>query len=78
MKIAMRDQFPVFEQVLKKRGRVWRWCVQTIEGQVVMQGTESKKPAAKYKADRAFFLMLFCTPYQSARWSDRDDTEVAG
>jgi hypothetical protein len=72
--IAMPNQFPVFELLLKKRGRVWRWCVCTTEGQVVMHGTESNRPAAKYKADRALFLMLLCAPYQSARLSDRDGT----
>ena len=54
----MPHQFPVFELLLKKRGRVWRWCVCTTEGQVVMHGAESSRPAAKYKADRALFLML--------------------
>jgi hypothetical protein len=53
----MPKQFPVFDLLLKKRGRVWRWCVCTTEGQVVMHGTESSRPAAKYKADRALFLM---------------------
>ncbi len=68
----MPDQFPVFERLLKKRGRVWRWCLCTTEGKVVMHGTESSRTAAKYKADRALFLMLLCAPYQSTRLSDRD------
>jgi hypothetical protein len=72
--IAMPDQFPVFEPLLKKRGRVWRWFVCTTEGQVVMYGTESRRPAAKYKADRALFLMLLSAPYHSTRLSDRDGT----
>ena len=67
----MPDQFPVFERLLKKRGRVWRWCLCTTEGKVVMHGTESSRTAAKYKADRALFLMLLCAPYQSTRLSDR-------
>jgi hypothetical protein len=70
----MPKHFPVFELLLKMRGRVWTWCVCTTEGQVVMQGTESSRPAAKYKADRALFLMLLCAPYQSARLSDCDGT----
>jgi hypothetical protein len=73
--IEMPNQFPVFEPLLKKRGRrVWRWCVCTTEGQVVMHGTESSRPAAKYKADRALFLMLLCAPYQSASLRDCDGT----
>jgi hypothetical protein len=70
----MPDEFPVFELLLKKRGRVWRWCLCTTEGQVVMLGSEGSRPAAKYQADRALFLMLLCAPYQSARLSDRDGT----
>jgi len=46
----------------------------TTEGQVVMHGTESRRPVAKYKADRALFLMLLCAPYQSTRLSDRGST----
>jgi hypothetical protein len=33
-----------------------------------------RRPAAKYKADRALFLMLLSAPYQSTRLSDRDGT----
>ena len=36
--------------------------------------TERSRPDAKYRADRALFLMLLCAPYQSARLSDRDGT----
>ena len=72
--IAMPNQFPVFELLLKKRGRIWTWCVCTTEGQVVMYGKENSRPAAKYKADRALFLMLLCAPYQSLRLSDPDGT----
>src|SRR5258706_861769 len=57
--MAMPDQFPVFEVILKKRRRAWKWCLCTTEGQVVMQGSERRRPAAKYKADSALFLLLF-------------------
>jgi hypothetical protein len=67
--IAMPDQFPIFEKVLKKRSRTWRWRVCTTEGDVVMQGSESSRPAAKYKADRALFLLLLSAPYRSIRLS---------
>jgi hypothetical protein len=62
----MPVQFPVFETFLKKRGRVWKWCVCTTEGQVVMHGSESSRPAAKYRADRALFLLLLYAPYRSS------------
>ena len=74
----MPDQFPVFERLLKKRGRVWRWCLCTTEGKVVMHGTESSRTTAKYKADRALFLMLLCAPYQSTRLTAQATTVQAG
>ena len=58
------DQLPVFELALTKRGRTWRWRVCTTEGAVVMQGSEASRPAAKYKADRALFLLLLSAPYR--------------
>jgi hypothetical protein len=67
------DQFPVFKLVLKKRGRIWRWSVCTSEGAVVMVGSESSRPAAKYRAARALFLLLLSAPYQSIRTSRADD-----
>jgi hypothetical protein len=63
------DQLPVFELALTKRGRTWRWRVCTTEGAVVMQGSEGSRPAAKYKADRALFLLLLSAPYRSFRLS---------
>jgi hypothetical protein len=56
-------QLPVFEVLLKKRGRGWSWSVCTAEGQVVMQGAESRRTFARYKANRALFQMLLCAPY---------------
>jgi hypothetical protein len=67
----MPDQFRIFERHLKKRGRLWRWRLCTTGGTVVMHGTETSRIAAKYKADRALFLLLLCAPYQSTRPSDR-------
>jgi hypothetical protein len=72
--IAMLDQFPVFEVILKKRGRAWRWCVCTTEGQIVMQGSDRRRSGAKYKADRALFLLLLWAPYRSTRLSNPDAT----
>jgi hypothetical protein len=67
----MPDQFLVFEKVLRKRRRTWRWRVCTTEGDVVMHGSESSQPAAKYQADRALFLLLLSAPYQSIRLAAR-------
>jgi hypothetical protein len=35
-----------------------------------MQGSESSRPAANYKADRALFLLLLSAPYRSIRLSN--------
>jgi hypothetical protein len=66
----MPYQFPIFEVVLKKSGRkTWRWRVCTTEGRVVMRGSENSRPAAKYYANRAFFLLLMSAPYRSATYA---------
>jgi hypothetical protein len=58
-------QFSVFDVVLNKRGRKWRWSICTAEGRVVMLGAEGSRSAARYKANRALFLMLLSAPYHS-------------
>ena len=69
------DQFPVFEVVLKKRGRTWRWCVCTTEGDLVMQGSQRSRPTAKYKAHRALFMLLLSAPYRSIQLSTPRSSE---
>ena len=59
----MLPHLALFEAVLKKRGRLWKWSVCTAEGRVVMQGADSRRTLARYKANRALFLMLLCAPY---------------
>ena len=49
----MPPHLAVFEAVLKKRGRLWRWSVCTAEGRVVMQGAECRRATARYNANRA-------------------------
>ena len=56
-------QFSVFDILLNKRGRKWRWSICTAEGRVVMLGAEGSRSAARYEANRALFLMLLCAPY---------------
>jgi hypothetical protein len=63
------DPFLVFELVLNKRGRSWRWSVCTTDGATVMVGSENNRPAAKYQADRALFLLLLSAPYRLIRLS---------
>jgi len=64
-------QFLVFEILLHKRGRRWRWSICTAEGRVVMLGAEGSRPAARYKANRALFMMLLCAPYSNPGKGDR-------
>jgi hypothetical protein len=59
------SRFSVFEVILERRGRKWNWRVRTSKGDVVMQGCESSRPAANYKADRALFLLLLSAPFRS-------------
>jgi hypothetical protein len=61
------DQFQIFEVVLKKRRRKWLWSVSTTDGDAVIEGSESSRPAAKYNANRALFLLLLSAPYRSIR-----------
>ena len=59
-----QDQFPVFEVILTRQGEAWHWRVCTAGGEVVMQGAERSRPAARYKAKRALFLQLLWAPYR--------------
>ncbi|OMI05975.1 hypothetical protein BSN85_23910 [Bradyrhizobium brasilense] len=53
------DRFAQFAIVLKKRGRSsWKWAVLDPTGQAVMSGSEHTRAGARYKADRALFLLL--------------------
>jgi len=71
----MPDQFPVLEVVLNKRSRTtWRWWVCTTEGDVVMHGSETSRSAAKYRADRALFLLLLSAPCRPTRLITRPDS----
>ena len=65
--VARLDQFPVFDTIVSRRGRTWRWFVSTAEGKILMRGWEGSRPAARYKANRAIFLLLLAAPYVSLR-----------
>ena len=60
----LAHEFPTFEVALNRRGKAWRWCVCTIEGNVVMRGSERSRLAARYSANRALFLLLLTSPYR--------------
>jgi hypothetical protein len=52
----------MFEMVLRRRGRTrCQWQVCDRAGKVIMQGFEESRPAAKYRSERALFLLLLTT-----------------
>jgi hypothetical protein len=75
--VGMPDRFPIFEVVLRKPGRKWKWCVCTTKGKAIMRGSESTRPAARYQADRALFLLLLTAPYRLRRPSILDIKDAA-
>ena len=70
---TMPEQLPLFEIRMRKRGRACRWYLCTIEGHVVMQGSEGSRSAAKYQARRAASNAAgFSQPTALARLSRRE------
>jgi hypothetical protein len=68
--VAKPDRLPVFDATVRRRGRGWRWFVSTVEAEIVMSGSESRRSAAKYQANKAIFLLLSAAPYRSIRPKD--------
>jgi hypothetical protein len=64
---TMSHRYPLFEVILKQRGRGrgWLWEVCSAEGAPVMTGSRSSRSAASYEANRALFLLLSSAPYLS-------------
>jgi len=63
----LAHEFSTFQIALSRRGKAWKWCVCTIEGNVVMGGSERSRSAARYNANRALFLLLLTAPYRQRR-----------
>ena len=52
-------RFAAFDIVLKRRGRGrWKWAVCGTGGHAIMRGSECSRTGARYKAQRALFLLL--------------------
>ena len=65
---ASDDRFPAFDIVLKQRGRGrWKWSVHTTEGDALMYGSEVSRGGARYKAERALFLLLCASAGRAAK-----------
>jgi hypothetical protein len=70
------ERFCAFEMLLAKRGCRCKWSVSTLAGEAVMYGFETRRAEARYKAQRAFFLLLCasasaCSPAASSRTEAR-------
>lgn len=63
------DRFAAFDVVLKRRGRGrWKWSVSPSDGHSLMRGSERSRNAARYKAQRALFLLLCASASRVARF----------
>ena len=58
----MSGRFQIFELNLRKRRRLWWWSVSDAEGGPIMEGAASDQRTARYKADRALFMLLLSAP----------------
>jgi len=72
----MADPFPTYEVLLNKRGRSWKWRVCTTNGDVIMLGSESSRPAARYKANSALLLLLLSAPYRLIELRRRSEPRI--
>lgn len=64
---ASDDRFAAFDIVLKQRGRGrWKWIVRTTDGHALMSGSECSRGGARYKAQRALFLLLCASASRAA------------
>lgn len=59
----------MFDMAISKRGRGWEWRVDDSVGNTIMRGWEPKRVEARYRAERALFLLL--TARARTRWMDK-------
>ncbi|MDN4987125.1 hypothetical protein QY049_28595 [Bradyrhizobium sp. WYCCWR 13022] len=56
-----------YDIVLNPRGRGrWKWAVRRAGGEILMSGSECSRAAARYKAERALFLLLSASASRAA------------
>jgi hypothetical protein len=57
--VRIQKNQPMFELATRKRGRTrWEWRVCDSTGRAIMNGWETSHLAARYRAERALFLLL--------------------
>ncbi|OKO73682.1 hypothetical protein AC630_27930 [Bradyrhizobium sp. AS23.2] len=59
------SEFVLFDRVVTKHGRTWRWSISDQLGRLLLAGTERSKSAAHYMAARAMFQLLLTASYRS-------------
>jgi len=57
---------PMLEFIVIKRRRSWDWLLHDQNGKIVTSGREKTRPAARYHAYRALFLVI------AAGWKTSD------
>lgn len=57
-------EFELFDCVVSRRGRAWRWSISDERGTIVLSGSERNRSAARYMAARAMFQLLLTAPYR--------------
>ncbi|WP_194482989.1 hypothetical protein [Bradyrhizobium arachidis] len=73
------ENYAGFDVVLKRRGRGrWKWAVCAAGGDVVMSGTECSRAAARYKAERALFLLLCASASRVLSVGEEGRTTASG
>ena len=65
---AGKDRFAAFDIVLTPRGRGrWKWSVRGSNGRPLMCGSERSRSEARYRAERALFLLLCASASRVAK-----------
>jgi hypothetical protein len=65
MSILSQLESPLFEVEIVQRRLRWEWCLRDRSGNLVMQGREKSRVAARYHSGRALFLLLLASCRQS-------------
>jgi hypothetical protein len=58
-------------EITKRSSMTWKWRVYNLAGETLMSGRERTRPAARYQAYRAIFLLLATTRNRSNDPSQR-------
>ena len=59
--LQLHPDFNLFEFAIVPRRSRWEWCLRDRFGKVMMQGREKSRAAARYRSERALFLLLQAT-----------------